>query len=123
MPLSTTDFFHNTNPVGIWFNSLMTGLTHRNINLEDSYYAFKILVFCFYSSYVLILVIVNLQAYVDTLEVRVKEHEDYNSDLQEGEKWLLHMSSRLVSPDLMESNNLEIITQQLANHKVGLLLW
>ncbi|XP_068533197.1 nesprin-1 isoform X4 [Anas acuta] len=57
------------------------------------------------------------KAYVDTLEVRVKEHEDYNSDLQEGEKWLLHMSSRLVSPDLMESNNLEIITQQLANHK------
>lgn len=64
----------------------------------------------------------DLQAYVETLEVRVKEHEDYNSDLQEGEKWLLHMSSRLVSPDLMESNNLEIITQQLANHKVGLLL-
>ncbi|XP_010149958.1 PREDICTED: nesprin-1-like, partial [Eurypyga helias] len=57
------------------------------------------------------------KAYVETLEVRVKEHEDYNSDLQEGEKWLLHMSSRLVSPDLMESNNLEIITQQLANHK------
>lgn len=64
----------------------------------------------------------DLQAYVETLEVRVKEHEDYNSDLQEGEKWLLHMSSRLASPDLMESNNLEIITQQLANHKVGLLL-
>ncbi|XP_009945808.1 PREDICTED: nesprin-1-like, partial [Leptosomus discolor] len=57
------------------------------------------------------------KAYVENLEVRVKEHEDYNSDLQEGEKWLLHMSSRLVSPDLMESNNLEIITQQLANHK------
>ncbi|XP_059684163.1 nesprin-1-like [Gavia stellata] len=57
------------------------------------------------------------KAYVETLEVRVKEHEDYNSDLQEGEKWLLHMSSRLVSPDLMESNNLEITTQQLANHK------
>ncbi|XP_033368639.1 nesprin-1 isoform X3 [Parus major] len=57
------------------------------------------------------------KAYVETLEVRVKEHEDYNSDLQEGEKWLLHMSSRLASPDLMESNNLEIITQQLANHK------
>lgn len=70
----------------------------------------------------LILVLVYLQAYVETLEVRVKEHEDYNSDLQEGEKWLLHMSSRLVSPDLVESNNLEIITQQLANHKVGLLL-
>ncbi|KAF2974404.1 hypothetical protein EK904_009964, partial [Melospiza melodia maxima] len=27
------------------------------------------------------------------------------------------MSSRLASPDLMESNNLEIITQQLANQK------
>lgn len=64
----------------------------------------------------------DLQAYVETLEVRVKEHEDYNSDLQEGEKWLLHMSSRLASPDLMESTNPEIITQQLANHKVGLLL-
>ncbi|NXF38127.1 SYNE1 protein, partial [Nyctibius bracteatus] len=59
----------------------------------------------------------TMKAYVETLEVRVKEHEDYNSDLQEGEKWLLHMSSRLVSPDLMESNSLEIITQQLANHK------
>ncbi|KAJ7400746.1 hypothetical protein BTVI_102513 [Pitangus sulphuratus] len=59
----------------------------------------------------------KIKAYVETLEVRVKEHEDYNSDLQEGEKWLLHMSSRLVSPDLVESNNLEIITQQLANHK------
>uniref|UniRef100_A0A8V0XMZ4 Nesprin-1/3 spectrin repeats region domain-containing protein n=1 Tax=Gallus gallus TaxID=9031 RepID=A0A8V0XMZ4_CHICK len=57
------------------------------------------------------------KAYVETLEVRVKEHEDYNSDLQEGEKWLLHMSSRLVSPDLMENNSLEVITQQLANHK------
>lgn len=76
----------------------------------------------FWLSKYLILVIVYLQAYVETLEVRVKEHEDYNSELQEGEKWLLHMSSRLVSPDLMESNNLEIITQQLANHKVGLLL-
>lgn len=64
----------------------------------------------------------NLQAYVETLEVRVEEHEDYNSDLQEGEKWLLHMSSRLVSPDLMENNSLEVITQQLANHKVSLLL-
>ncbi|XP_027759675.1 nesprin-1 isoform X4 [Empidonax traillii] len=59
----------------------------------------------------------KIKAYVETLEVRVKEHEDYNCDLQEGEKWLLHMSSRLVSPDLVESNNLEIITQQLANHK------
>ncbi|PIO02913.1 hypothetical protein AB205_0113040, partial [Aquarana catesbeiana] len=51
------------------------------------------------------------------LEEKVKEHEAYNSELQEVEKWLLHMSSRLVTPDLMESNNLETITQQLANHK------
>lgn len=97
------------------------------MNLDDnSYYAFKFLVgFGFWGIFwtlVILLVIVYLQAYVETLEVRVKEHEDYNSDLQEGEKWLLHMSSRLVSPDLVESNNLEIITQQLANHKVGLLL-
>lgn len=80
------------------------------------------ILFLFFLTYHLNLVVVNLQAYVETLEVRVKEHEDYNSDLQEGEKWLLHMSSRLVSPDLMENNSLEVITQQLANHKVSLLL-
>lgn len=105
---------------------------HRNIHLDDnSYYVFKFLVgFGLFVGFFellkllenLILVVVDLQAYVEILEVRVKEHEDYNSDLQEGEKWLLHMSSRLVSPDLVESNNLEIITQQLANHKVGFLL-
>lgn len=61
------------------------------------------------------------QAHVESLEVKVKEHEDYNSDLQEVEKWLLQMSSRLVTPDLMESSSVEIITQQLANHKVGLV--
>ncbi|KAM7172376.1 nesprin-1 isoform 3-T4 [Macrochelys suwanniensis] len=57
------------------------------------------------------------KAHVESLEVKVKEHEDYNSDLQEVEKWLLQMSSRLVTPDLMESSSVEIITQQLANHK------
>lgn len=62
----------------------------------------------------------NTQAHVASLEVKVKQHEEYNSDLQEIEKWLLQMSSRLVTPDLMESSNLDIVTQQLANHKVSL---
>lgn len=60
------------------------------------------------------------QAHVASLEVKVKQHEEYNSDLQEVEKCLLQMSSRQVTPDLMETSNLEIVTQQLANHKVGL---
>ncbi|XP_061480140.1 nesprin-1 isoform X3 [Rhineura floridana] len=57
------------------------------------------------------------KAHVASLEVKVKQHEEYNSDLQEVEKWLLQMSSRLVTPDLMENSNLEVITQHLANHK------
>ncbi|XP_060128741.1 nesprin-1 isoform X4 [Zootoca vivipara] len=57
------------------------------------------------------------KAHVAILEVKVKQHEEYNTDLQEVEKWLLQMSSRLVTPDLMENSNLEIITQHLANHK------
>lgn len=48
----------------------------------------------------------------------VKEHEDYNSDLQEVEKWLLQMSSRLVTSDSMQSGSIEMATQQLARHKV-----
>lgn len=59
------------------------------------------------------------QMTVAELEDKVKEHECYNSELQDVEKWLLQMSSRLVTSDLMESSNLETITQQLANHKVG----
>ncbi|XP_039707258.1 nesprin-1 isoform X7 [Pteropus medius] len=55
--------------------------------------------------------------HVCSLEVKVKDHEDYNSELQEVEKWLLQMSGRLVAPDLMETSNLETITQQLAHHK------
>lgn len=51
----------------------------------------------------------------------VKEHEDYNSELQEVEKWLLQMSSRLVTSDSMQSGNLEMATQQLARHKVCFL--
>ncbi|KAM9666884.1 nesprin-1 isoform 11-T14 [Trichechus inunguis] len=55
--------------------------------------------------------------HVFSLEAKVKDHEDYNSELQEVEKWLLQMSGRLVAPDLMETSSLETITQQLAHHK------
>ena len=48
----------------------------------------------------------------------VKEHEDYNSELQEVEKWLLQMSSRLVTSDSMQTSSMEMATQQLARHKV-----
>lgn len=50
----------------------------------------------------------------------VKEHEDYNSELQEIEKWLLQMSSRLVTSDSMQTSGMEMATQQLARHKVNL---
>ena len=63
-----------------------------------------------------------LQEHVCSLETKVKDHEDYNSELQEVEKWLLQMSGRLVAPDLMETSSLETITQQLAHHKVRLSL-
>ncbi|EPY80656.1 nesprin-1, partial [Camelus ferus] len=55
--------------------------------------------------------------HVCSLEAKVRDHEDYNSELQEVEKWLLQMSGRLVAPDLMETSSLETITQQLAHHK------
>ncbi|XP_022415225.1 nesprin-1 isoform X17 [Delphinapterus leucas] len=55
--------------------------------------------------------------HVCRLEVKVRDHEDYNSELQEVEKWLLQMSGRLVAPDLMETSSLETVTQQLARHK------
>ncbi|KAM6459267.1 nesprin-1-like [Liasis olivaceus] len=54
---------------------------------------------------------------VASLEEKVRQHEEYNSVLQEVEKWLLQMSSRLITPELMENSDLEIITQQLASHK------
>lgn len=60
------------------------------------------------------------QEHVCRLEVKVRDHEDYNSELQEVEKWLLQMSGRLVAPDLMETSSLETVTQQLARHKVCL---
>lgn len=49
----------------------------------------------------------------------MKEHEDYNSELQEVEKWLLQMSSRLVTSDSMQTSGMEMATQQLARHKVN----
>lgn len=61
-----------------------------------------------------------MQLQVASLEEKVKQHEDYNSILQEVEKWLLQMSSRLITPELMENSDLEVITQQLASHKVSL---
>lgn len=63
------------------------------------------------------------QSHVQKLAEGVKEHEDYNSKLQEVEKWLLQMSSRLVTSDSMQSDNLETATQQLARHKVGIFLY
>lgn len=53
----------------------------------------------------------------------VKEHEDYNSELQEVEKGLLQMSSRLVTSDSMQCSNLELATQQLARHKVCVTIY
>ena len=61
-----------------------------------------------------------MQEHVVNLEAKVRDHEDYNSELQEVEKWLLQMSGRLVAPDLLEASSLETITQQLAHHKVQL---
>lgn len=59
------------------------------------------------------------QTQVESLVEWVKEHEDYNSELQEAEKWLLQMSSRLVTSDSMQTGSMETATQQLARHKVG----
>lgn len=61
------------------------------------------------------------QEHVCSLEAKVKDHEEYNGELQEVEKWLLQMSGRLAAPDLLETSSLETITQQLAHHKVHLL--
>ncbi|KTF86540.1 hypothetical protein cypCar_00031779 [Cyprinus carpio] len=59
----------------------------------------------------------DAKVHVQSLMESVREHEDYNSELQEVEKWLLQMSSRLVTSDSMQSGNLENATQQLARHK------
>lgn len=62
------------------------------------------------------------QTQVQNLVEWVREHEDYNSELQEAEKWLLQMSSRLVTSDSMQTSGMEMATQQLARHKVTLTL-
>ncbi|RXM34940.1 Nesprin-1 [Acipenser ruthenus] len=59
------------------------------------------------------------RTHVQNLVTKVKEHEAYNSDLQEVERWLLQMSSRLVTSDSMQNSNLEMATQQLARHKAA----
>lgn len=59
------------------------------------------------------------QIQVQNLVEWVKEHEEYNSELQEVEKWLLQMSSRLVTSDSMQTSGMEMATQQLARHKVN----
>uniref|UniRef100_A0A672NJW8 Nesprin-1-like n=1 Tax=Sinocyclocheilus grahami TaxID=75366 RepID=A0A672NJW8_SINGR len=59
----------------------------------------------------------DAKVHVQSLTESVREHEVYNSELQEVEKWLLQMSSRLVTSDSMQSGNLETATQQLARHK------
>ncbi|XP_063352154.1 nesprin-1 isoform X7 [Pelmatolapia mariae] len=56
-------------------------------------------------------------AHVENLEGQVKEQEAYHNELQEVERWLLQMSSRMVTPDPSISGSLEAATQQLARHK------
>ncbi|MED6283585.1 hypothetical protein CHARACLAT_010424, partial [Characodon lateralis] len=56
-------------------------------------------------------------AHVENLEGQVKEQEAYHNELQEVERWLLQMSSRMVTPDPSMSISLEAATQQLARHK------
>ncbi|XP_019750512.1 nesprin-1 isoform X11 [Hippocampus comes] len=56
-------------------------------------------------------------AHVTQLEGQVKEQEAYLNELQEVERWLLQMSSRMVTPDPSVSRSLEAATQQLARHK------
>ncbi|XP_037393333.1 nesprin-1 isoform X3 [Pygocentrus nattereri] len=57
------------------------------------------------------------RAQVQRLEGHVKKQEVYHSELQEVERWLLQMSSRMVTPDPAPGSGLEAATQQLARHK------
>lgn len=52
------------------------------------------------------------------LEAHVKKQEEYHTELQEVERWLLQMSSRMVTPDPTPGGGLEAAAQQLARHKV-----
>ncbi|CAL8394133.1 unnamed protein product, partial [Arctogadus glacialis] len=56
-------------------------------------------------------------AHVENLEEQVKEQEVYHGELQEVERWLLQMSSRMVTPDPSVGGGLDEATQQLARHK------
>ncbi|XP_061756512.1 nesprin-1-like isoform X2 [Nerophis ophidion] len=56
-------------------------------------------------------------ARVEHVEGQVKEQEVYHHELQEAERWLLQMSSRMVTPDPSMSRSLEEATKQLARHK------
>lgn len=58
------------------------------------------------------------QSHVENLEEQVKEQEAYHKELQEIERWLLQMSSRMVTPDPTVCGSLDSATQQLASHKV-----
>lgn len=55
---------------------------------------------------------------MENLEGQVKEQEAYHNELQEVERWLLQMSSRMVTPEPTVGGSLEAATQQLARHKV-----
>ncbi|XP_028253699.1 nesprin-1 [Parambassis ranga] len=55
--------------------------------------------------------------HVENLEGQVKEQEAYHNELQEVERWLLQMSSRMVTPDPTVSGSLEAATQHLSRHK------
>ncbi|KAF4071108.1 hypothetical protein AMELA_G00281340 [Ameiurus melas] len=54
---------------------------------------------------------------VQKMEAHVKKQEEYHTELQEVERWLLQMSSRMVTPDPTPGGGLEAATQQLARHK------
>ncbi|XP_067272909.1 nesprin-1 isoform X4 [Pseudorasbora parva] len=59
----------------------------------------------------------SARTHVHRLEGQVKKQEAYHKDLQEIERWLLQMSSRMVTPDPSSSGGLEAATQHLARHK------
>lgn len=59
---------------------------------------------------------------MENLESQVKEQEAYHNELQEVERWLLQMSSRMVTPDPTVGGSLEAATQQLSRHKVTIIL-
>ncbi|XP_028808913.1 nesprin-1 isoform X6 [Denticeps clupeoides] len=54
---------------------------------------------------------------VQKVEEQVKEQEVYFKELQDVERWLLQMSSRMVTPDPLQGGSLEAATQQVARHK------